>query len=153
MPDASARGFTLVPSCKFLSSHCLRDYWNFLVSYLSEGFFEVLPCLQKRMMTIIDLVARLPVKIWFCDNPKRSDTKFESDLLASTPSKTLLLLDRGFYHFQFFADLIAQQVNFITRLKAKAKFEVERQLSRSYCHQDQLILLGCANVRIFLSYT
>ena len=47
-----------------------------------------------------------------------------------------------FYHFQFFADLIAQQVNLITRLKAKAKFEVERQLSRSYCHQDQLILLG-----------
>jgi hypothetical protein len=27
--------------------------------------------------------------------------------------KTLLLLDRGFYHFQFFSDLIARQVHFI----------------------------------------
>ena len=95
-----------------------------------------------KMVTIIDLVTRLPVQIWFCDNPKRSDVKFEADLLALTSAKTLLLLDRGFYHFQFFADLIAQQVHFITRLKAKAHFNVERVLSQSYGHKDQVILLG-----------
>jgi Transposase DDE domain len=98
--------------------------------------------LGGKILTIIDLVTRLPIQIWFCENPKRSDAKFESDILALLAPKTLLLLDRGFYHFQFFADLIARQVHFITRLKAKAHFEVERVCSTSYAHKDQVISLG-----------
>lgn len=98
--------------------------------------------LAGKMLTIIDLVTRLPIQIWFCENPQRSDVKFESDLLALVPAKTLLLLDRGFYHFQFFADLIVRRVHFITRLKAKAHLEVESVLSTSYAHKDQIIRLG-----------
>ena len=82
------------------------------------------------------------MQIWFCDNPKRSDAKFEADLLSLASAKTLLLLDRGFYHFQFFADLIAKQVHFITRLKSNAHFKVQQVLSESYSHKDQVILLG-----------
>ena len=98
--------------------------------------------LAGKMVTIIDLITRLPVQIWFCDNPKRSDIKFEADLLCVVSAKTLLLLDRGFYHFQFFADLIAKQVHFITRLKANASIKVKQVLSESYSHKDQVILLG-----------
>ncbi|NER08748.1 MAG: IS4 family transposase [Okeania sp. SIO3C4] len=98
--------------------------------------------LAGKMVTIIDLVTRLPVQIWFGENPKQSDAKFEANILAETPAHTLLLLDRGFYHFQFFADLMAQQVDFITRLKANAHFSVERSLSTSHGHRDQVILLG-----------
>jgi hypothetical protein len=54
----------------------------------------------------------------------------------------LLLLDCGFYYLQFFADLIAQQVDFITRLKAKAHHQAVQELSHSYGHRDQVILLG-----------
>jgi Transposase DDE domain len=115
-----------------------------------EKLFRKLGSLQEvedaplagKILTIIDLVTRLPIQIWFCDNPKRSDAKFESDILALLGPKTLLLLDRGFYHFQFFADLIARQVHFITRLKANAHFEVERICSTSYAHKDQVICLG-----------
>lgn len=115
-----------------------------------ERLFRKLGSLQElpkaplagKMVTIIDLVTRLPVHIWFCEVPQRSDAKFEADLLALTPAKTLLLLDRGFYHFKFFTQLIAKQVHFITRLKAKAHFQVEKNLSESYDHKDQVILLG-----------
>ena len=115
-----------------------------------EKLFRKLGSLQElesaplagKMVTVIDLITRLPVQIWFCNNPKRSDTRFEADLLALVSAKTLLLLDRGFYHFQFFADLIAKEVHFITRLKAKASLKVEQVLSESYAHQDHLILLG-----------
>ena len=103
--------------------------------------------LAGKMVTIIDLVTRLPVHIWFCENPKRSDAKFEDQLRSVTPAKTLLLLDRGFYHFQFFADLIAQGVHLITRLKAKAHFEIEQPLSQSESHRDQVILLGVKRKR------
>jgi hypothetical protein len=115
-----------------------------------EKLFRKLGSLQEqqdaplggKMLTIIDLVTRLPIQIWFCEHPQRSDAKFESDLLALVPPKTLLLIDRGFYHFQFFADLIVRQVHFITRLKAKAHFEVESILSTSSAHKDQVIRLG-----------
>lgn len=115
-----------------------------------EKLFRKLGSLQEqqdaplggKMLTIIDLVTRLPIQIWFCEHPQRSDAKFESDLLALVPPKTLLLIDRGFYHFQFFADLIVRQVHFITRLKAKAHFEVESVFSTSSAHKDQVIRLG-----------
>jgi hypothetical protein len=55
--------------------------------------------LAGKILTIVDLVTRLPIQIWFCENPKRSDAKFESDILAMLAPKTLLLIDRGFYHF------------------------------------------------------
>ncbi len=74
--------------------------------------------LAGKICTVIDIVTRLPVEVWFDTNPKASETNFEADLLNLVTAKTLLLLDRGFYHFQFFATLISQQVDFITRLKA-----------------------------------
>lgn len=36
--------------------------------------------LAGKMGTVIDLVTRLPVEIWFQENPKSSDIKLESDL-------------------------------------------------------------------------
>jgi len=57
------------------------------------------------MATVVDLVTRLPVHIWFEEKPSASDTHFEDDLLVVLRAKTLLIIDRGFYHFQFWAQL------------------------------------------------
>ena len=65
-------------------------------------------------------MTRLPVQSWFCETPKASDTRFEPQLFQVITARTLLILDRGFYHVQFWADVIAAQAHFITRLKAKA---------------------------------
>ena len=51
--------------------------------------------LAGKMGTVIDLMTRLPVEIWFQENPKASDIKFESDILNLVTSKTLLLLQYG----------------------------------------------------------
>ena len=83
------------------------------------------------MGTVVDLVSRLPVQIWFKENPNTSDTQFEADLLGVLSAKTLLILDRGFYHFQFWMQLIEQQVAFICRLKAGASYTVERVFTPS----------------------
>ena len=80
--------------------------------------------LAGKICTVINIVTRLPVELWFCTNSRASDTNFEADLLSLVSAKTLLLLDRGFYHFKFFAQLIDQQVDFITRLKAGAAVQV-----------------------------
>ncbi len=98
--------------------------------------------LAGKMGTVIDLMTRLPVEIWFQENPRASDTKFESDVLNLVTAKTLLLLDRGFYHFRFWLQLIEQEVHFITRPKKGAAIQIQQVFTNSYALRDSLIRLG-----------
>ena len=98
--------------------------------------------LAGKIGTVVDLVNLLPVEIWFCEHPKVSDTKFEADILQLVVPKTLLLLDRGFYHFNFWLQLIENRVDFITRLKKGAAIHVEQVFTNSYALKDRLIRLG-----------
>ena len=98
--------------------------------------------LAGKMGTVIDLMTRLPIEIWFNENPRASDVKFELDIFNLVKAKTLLLLDRGFYHFTFWLQLIEQEVHFITRLKKGASIKVEQVFTNSYGLKDRLIRLG-----------
>ncbi len=98
--------------------------------------------LAGKICTVVDLVTRLPVEIWFHPNPSASETNFEGDILNLITAKTLLLLDRGFYHFHFFGKIINAQAHFITRLKAKAAIQVIQVFASNYLVKDQLIKLG-----------
>ncbi|BAY77183.1 hypothetical protein NIES25_69160 (plasmid) [Nostoc linckia NIES-25] len=98
--------------------------------------------LAGKICTVIDLVTRLPVEVWFHTNPAASDTNFESALLNLLTAKTLILLDRGFYHFQFLQQLINQEIHFITRLKAKASIKYLKIFSYDHSVKDRLIQLG-----------
>ena len=94
------------------------------------------------MGVIIDLVTHLPEEIWLGENPKQADTNREEDLLKTVKPKTLLLLDRGFYHFAFWQKLIDQQIGFITRIKKGASYQVKRVLTNTYDVKDQIIQIG-----------
>ena len=95
-------------------------------------------------------MTRLPVAIWFQENPKASDTRFEDNLLKLISPQTLLLLDRGFYHFQFWQQLIQQGIHFITRVKINAAIEYQRVFTdgyslrapRSGSRRDRLVKIG-----------
>lgn len=112
-----------------------------------EALFRKLESLQHvpkgklagKICTVIDLLTRLPVQVWFHTNPKAHDTNFLNELLNLATTKTLLILDRGFYDFNFFLRLIAKQIDFITRIKSNAAFEVERILSYDFSLRDRLI--------------
>ncbi|MEM1395800.1 MAG: IS4 family transposase [Cyanobacteria bacterium P01_A01_bin.83] len=103
--------------------------------------------LAGKIGTVIDLMTRLPVEIWFQENPRTSDTKFEDNILNLVTSNTLLLLDRGFYHFNFWLQLIEQKVDFITRLKKGASIQVKQVFTDSYAIKDRLIRLGSGTKR------
>ncbi len=91
---------------------------------------------------VIDLVTRLPVEIWFKENPKTNDTKFEEDLLRIVQASTLLLLDRGFYHFNFWLQLIDRKIHFISRIKKGAAIKVLEVFTEGYSLRDSKIRLG-----------
>jgi hypothetical protein len=98
--------------------------------------------LAGKMATVIDLMTRLPVDIWFLENPRASDVKLEENILQLVSSKTLLLLDRGFYHFSFWLKLIERDIHLITRLKKGASIKVEQVFTNSYELRDSRIRLG-----------
>jgi hypothetical protein len=98
--------------------------------------------LAGKMCMVIDLVHQLPVEVWFHEHARAFDTKFIPDLLTLVGEKTLLILDRGFYDFRFFADLTAKNAHFITRLKSNAAIEVIEYLSSTDSVKDMIVRLG-----------
>jgi hypothetical protein len=94
------------------------------------------------MATVIDLMTRLPVDIWFLENPRASDVKLEENILQLVPTQTLLLVDRGFYHFSFWLKLIERNIHLITRLKKGAAIKIEQVFTKSYELRDSRIRLG-----------
>ncbi len=115
-----------------------------------EALFKKLKSLEElpqgqlagKIGVVIDLVTRLPVEIWFQENPRTSDTKFEENILNLVRAKTLLLLDRGFYHFSFWWQLIEREIHFISRLKKGASIKVNQVFTDSYCLRDREVRLG-----------
>jgi hypothetical protein len=98
--------------------------------------------LAGKIGSVVDLVTRLPVEVWFSEQPRAQDTSFMPNLVLLATTKTLLILDRGFYDFVFFNDLIKQGTAFITRLKANASFRVAETLSSTDRVKDLIIFLG-----------
>lgn len=94
------------------------------------------------MGVVIDLVTRLPMAIWFAENPRASDTRFEDNLLELVSAKTLLLLDRGFYHFLFWQQLIDQEIHFITRRKINAAIQYQQVFTDGHALRDRLVKIG-----------
>lgn len=124
-------------------------------SSVLEALFKKLRSLEDvpkgqlggKIGVVIDLVTRLPVEIWFKKNPRTNDTKLEEDILGLVSVNTLLLLDRGFYHFSFWLQLIEQKIHFITRLKKGTSIKVEKVFSDSYSLRDRLIIIGSGTKR------
>lgn len=115
-----------------------------------EALFRKLKSLEEvkpgklagKMGVVINLVTRLPVAIWFNENPSASDTSFEEKLLNLVSAQTLLLLDRGFYHFQFWQQLIDRGIHLITRVKINAVIDYQQVFTDSYALRDRLIRIG-----------
>ena len=101
-----------------------------------------LGALGGRICAVVDLKTRYPVQTWFHEKPYAHESNFAPDLLKLVRPKTLLLLDRGFWNYGLFEQLILAQSDFITRLKTNAKYKSLSVLSQSSHHRDTLIRLG-----------
>ena len=98
--------------------------------------------LAGKMCLVLDVVRQLPKDLWFSEAAMTNDTSFTEQLLAFVSTKSLLILDRGFYDFTFFQHLIDKGCQLITRLKANATVETVRILTKTDSVRDSLIRLG-----------
>jgi len=138
----------LPPSVSYAMKH-FEQLWAADGSVL-EALFRKLDSLQDcpagqlagKLCTVIELGSQLPVQIWFNEDAKAHDGQFLDDLLALATAKTLLVLDRGFYDFEWWAKLIAKQVDFICGAKSNLAYTVVQELSLTPRLKDRLIEIG-----------
>jgi len=142
------RNRPLPPSVSYAMQH-FEQVWAADGSVL-EALFRKLDSLKEcpagqlagKICTVIELGSQLPVQIWFSENAKAHDCQFLQDLLALATAKTLLILDRGFYDFEWWAQLIAKQVQFICAAKSNLVYTVIQEFSLTHGLKDQLIEIG-----------
>ena len=139
---------TLPLSINYASQHFER-LWIVDASTL-EALFRKLKSLESsnlgklggRICAVVDLKTRYPVQTWFDERPYAHESNYVPNLLELVTPKTLLLLDRGFWNYRLFEQLMLAQSDFITRLKSNAKYESISILSQSSTHRDTLVRLG-----------
>ncbi|NEO34544.1 MAG: IS4 family transposase [Symploca sp. SIO3C6] len=100
--------------------------------------------LAGKICTVIELGSQLPVEMWFHEDSKAHDCQFLDDLfsLAQNASKVLLVLDRGFYDFEWWRRLMEHSVAFIILGKSNLSYRVVNTLSESYGLTDEIIEVG-----------
>ena len=97
--------------------------------------------LAGRMMAILDVVSRLPQRVWYTDDSQAHDQRSWPDLLPTIPANTLLLFDLGFTNFKRYLHLIDRHVTFITRAKSNLSYHLKQVLHQSAHVHDYLIVI------------
>ncbi len=101
--------------------------------------------LAGKICTVIELGSQLPVEVWFNDDGKAHDCQFLDKLFTLATqhvSKVLLVLDRGFYDFEWWRRLNDHSVAFIILGKSNLSYTVVKTLSQSVKHTDAIIEVG-----------
>ena len=60
---------------------------------------------------VVDQKTRYPVQTWFHERPYAHESNFMPNLLELVTPKTLLLLDRGFWNYRLFEQLMERESN------------------------------------------
>lgn len=115
-----------------------------------EALFRKLGSLQEapdaplagHLVAAVDLFTHLPCKLWWSHDPRSNDKAALPDLLTWLVPNSLLVFDLGYFSFLFFDALSALQCWFVTRLRAKTSYEVERTLIDRPQLRDRIVRLG-----------
>jgi hypothetical protein len=98
--------------------------------------------LGGKIMVVVELLSHRPVALWYERNAKTNETHWWQVLLEKLPPGGLLVVDMGFYGFEWF-DAFTEAGKFIvTRQKHKVSYRVVQSLSQGRFYRDQLIEMG-----------
>lgn len=103
--------------------------------------------LAGRIAAVLDLVTRLPDRVWYEADAQAHDQRFWTGVLASLVKHTLLIFDSGFLNFDRFDQMTMGQLWFVTRPKSNTVYHVQKVLRQSAQVHDSLIMLGSTQHR------
>jgi hypothetical protein len=94
------------------------------------------------LLALLDVASKLPVQLWWDDDPAANDKRFLPQLKQAIPAGALVLLDKGFYAFPLFDWFSEHACFFLTLARSDAAFTVERVLAEGPLLRDRIIQLG-----------
>ncbi len=103
--------------------------------------------LAGRMGTLLDVLTRVPVAIWYEEQSTASDQDWWERIQASVEPGMLLLCDLGFRHYAQFTRLQERGVALLTRVASNAALCPIRTLSAAPTLCDSLVWLGQGKTR------
>lgn len=95
-----------------------------------------------QLAVVGDLASRVPVKLWYTADPGANEKGILPRLLAWLPTNSLVVCDLGYFAFPFFDALSASERFFVTRMREKTSFTVERVLVDRPQVRDRIVHLG-----------
>jgi hypothetical protein len=98
--------------------------------------------LAGHLGVVCDLFTHLPAKLWFAADPATNDKALIPMLLDWLRPDSLLVFDLGYFAFAFFDHLTASKCWFVTRLREKTSYTVERVLLNRPQVRDRIVHLG-----------
>jgi hypothetical protein len=115
-----------------------------------EALFRKLGTLQEapdtplggHLTAACDLRHHLPLKLWYEEDPLCNGTRLAQPLLDWLPEDSLSVFDLGYFAFPFFDGITEKNAWFVTRLKTKTSYTVEKVLLNRPRVRDRLIHLG-----------
>ena len=100
------------------------------------------PVLAGRMAGLVDVISRVPQRVWYEEDQHAHDQRFWERALASLRSGTLLLFDLGFLNFQRFDQLCDAGVWFVTRKEERTVVREHAVLCKSATLHDRIVQVG-----------
>jgi hypothetical protein len=93
-------------------------------------------------MMVVEVFSHRPVASWYTDDSQANDKTFNDQLLEALPKAGLLIFDLGFFKFAWFDHFSESGKFFVTRLREKTAYTVQRRLSSGIYYGDEMITLG-----------
>lgn len=98
--------------------------------------------LAGKILMVVEAFTHCPVAVWYDTNPNCNETTWWEALLRRLPVGGLIIVDMGFYGFEWFDSLTEAGKYVLTRQKSNVKYNVVRTLSRSSHYKDEIIKMG-----------
>ena len=108
-----------------------------------EATTPTTPPLAGKLWAVLDLPSKLPVHLWWHEDPTANEKSLLDRIKAVLPPGTLLIVDRGFYAFPFFDWLTEHTVTFVTRARGGVvAYQVQQVLRETPGVRDRIVRLG-----------
>lgn len=91
---------------------------------------------------VVEVFSHRPVAAWYDEDAQRHETSWWQELLELLPRGGLLVIDLGFFGFEWFDAMSVAQKYFLTRQKEKVRYEVVKTLSCGTYYRDEIIQMG-----------
>lgn len=100
------------------------------------------PVLAGRMAGLVDVISRVPVRVWYEEDQYAHDQRFWDRALEGLKAGTLVLFDLGFLSFARFDQLCDANVWFVTRKEERTVVREERVLQKTATLHDRIVRVG-----------